>query len=92
MLNAIKGIYNSVYSSVKNNGETSDYFECPFGLKQGCRCSTTLFNVFVTEISRQSDLNGRHGIQLMSGLKEIHHLMFAILVLFQIPFKVCSQN
>ena len=59
------------------NGETSEYFECPFGLKQGCVCSTTLFNIFVTELSRQINLNSKHGIQLMPGLREIHHLMFA---------------
>ena len=78
MLNAIKGIYNTVLASVRsNNHEYTDYIECPFGVKQGCSCSSTLFCIFVTELTRQINLQGRHGIQLMSGLREIHHLLFA---------------
>ena len=78
MLNAIKGIYDKVLAAVRsNNHELTDYIECPFGVKQGCSCSSTLFCIFVTELTRQLNLNGRHGIQLLSGLREIHHLLFA---------------
>ena len=77
MLHAIKGIYENVLSAVRNNGEISEYFNCPIGLRQGCLCSTTLFCIFITEISRHLNSQGKHGIQLISCLAEIHHLLFA---------------
>ena len=64
-------------STVRNIGEVNGSFDCPTGLKQGCLCSPTLFCIFLTEVSRQLNLHGKHGIQLMSGLIEIHHILFA---------------
>ena len=51
-LEAIKSIYKQVSACIKNDGELSDYFECPVGLKQGCMLSPRLFTIFISEISR----------------------------------------
>ena len=39
--------------------------------------SSTIFNKYVTGVSRQINLKGRHGVQLLACLREIHHLLFA---------------
>ena len=77
MLNALKGLYTSVISAVRSNGELTNFFECPLGLKQGCLLSPKLFCIFVTELSRYLNENGRHGVQFLPGLAIIHHLLFA---------------
>ena len=77
MLTVIKGLYSSVLAAVKNNGELSDYFECPIGVKQGCILSPTIFTVFMTEITRILNIQGKHGIQLLTDTPSIHHLLYA---------------
>ena len=76
-LNTIKSIYKSVFAAVRNNSEISDYFECPVGLRQGCLLSPRLFTIFVTEVSKHINVEGKHGIQLLTGLEIIHHLLYA---------------
>ena len=76
-LKAIQGIYTSLLSCVRNNGELSEYFECPIGLKQGCLLSPKLFSIFISEVSKYLDAHGKHGIQLIPGGKIIHHLLYA---------------
>ena len=77
MLNSIKAIYHNVFAAVRCNGELSDFFECTTGLKQGCLMSPKLFCIFATEISRQLNAHGIHGIQFLPGSSVIHHLLFA---------------
>ena len=77
MLDALRGLYKTVSSAVRSNGELSDYFDCPVGLKQGCLLSPKLFCIFAIEMSHFINEHGRHGIQLISGFSEIHHLLFA---------------
>ena len=74
---AIKSIYKSVLASVKKDGNLSDYFECPSGLKQGCLLSPKLFTIFMTEISKKLNQDGIHGIQFLSNYPLIFHLLFA---------------
>ena len=77
MLNSIKSIYEKVFACIRNGAETSDYFECSSNLKQGCILSPTLFNIFISEVSRALNLNCSSGIQLLSNLAIICHLFFA---------------
>ena len=77
MLNSIKGMYSHVQAAVRSNGELSDFFDCPIGLKQGCQTSPKLFSIFATEFSRCLNILGKHGIQLNPGADIIHHLLFA---------------
>ena len=46
MLRALQGIYSHVQSAVRyeRNEDPTDYFDCPFGLKQGCLASPMLFS------------------------------------------------
>merc|ERR1711867_419658 len=55
-LDCIKNIYTSVNACIRNNGEFSEYFECPIGLKQGCLLSPRLFLIFISEVSRAINL------------------------------------
>ena len=76
-LNAIKALYATVLAAVRNNSQTSYYFQCPIGLQQGCLLSPTLFTIFIAEVSKFINAHAKHGVQFMPGLKTIHHLFFA---------------
>ena len=76
-LNAIKALYTTVLAAVRNNGETSNYFQCLIGLKQGCLLSPKLFTIFIAEVSKFINAHAKNGVQFMPGLKTIHHLFFA---------------
>ena len=79
-LNPIKVLYTTVLAAVRNNSETSNYFQCPIVLKQGCLQSPKLFTIVIAEVSKFSKFikaHAKHGVQFMPGLKTIHHLFFA---------------
>ena len=71
-MNAVKAMCRSVISCVRVNNDVTDLFECPFGVKQGCVLSSTLFSLFMNELAV-----GQHGIQLQRGLFELLLLLFA---------------
>ena len=70
-LNALKVMYESVVSCVRVDNHSTEFFSCPFGLKQGCMFSTELFSMFINEITVELNNVGRHGIQLQPGILEI---------------------
>ena len=76
-LQAIKSMYEVVSASVRNNNEYSDTFKCTMGLKQGCILSSTLFNIFMTELSKSINNESSHGIQFSPGDPTFHHLLYA---------------
>ena len=77
MLDMIKCMYSSVLATVRNNSEFSDCFECPIGLRQGCKISPTMFSIFMTEVSRFLNADGKHGIQFIACKAIIFHLFYA---------------
>ena len=76
-INAVKAIYGKVLSCVRVNGEFTDMFDCPQGLRQGCMLSPTLFSIVMNEIATSVANKGKHGIQLLPGLIELLILLFA---------------
>ena len=74
---AIKSIYKSVLAAVKIDGNLSEFFECPTGLKQGCQLSPKLFSIFMTELSKALNKYGSNGIQFLPNMDPIFHLLFA---------------
>ena len=52
-INAMKAIYGKVLSCVRVNGEFTDMFDCPQGLRQGCVLSPTLFSIVINEITKR---------------------------------------
>ena len=77
-LKAIQSIYEHVQSSVKcSRSGLSGYFECTIGVKQGCKISPKLFNLFINELAKEVAKQGKHGIQLVPNGKEIVLLLFA---------------
>lgn len=79
LLNSISALYNSVKLCIKstNNGNLSDFFNCPLGLRQGCNLSPLLFSLFINELAVDIQNSGVHGIQLFPSVTEIFLLMFA---------------
>ena len=76
-LNALKAMYESVVSCVGVNNLNTEFFTCPFGLKQGCILSLGLFSMFINEIAVELSNVGQHGIQLQPGMLELFLLLFA---------------
>jgi len=76
-IGALKAMYSSMFSCVRNNSELTNFFGCPVGVRQGCVLSPTLFSVFINEIAVCMETTGKHGIQLLPGLIELYILLFA---------------
>ena len=93
LLGAIKSIYKRVYARVKlSNNCSTNSFECPIGLKQGCLMSTKLFTIFMNELSKELNKKGKHGIQLKPGMQIIFHLLWADDVILSSDSIVGLQN
>ena len=95
MLQALMGIYKTVQSCVRSRSGNTDFFECPFGLRQGCMLSPVLFSLFINELSVEVSKNGKHGVQLFPDIYEILMLLFAddvILVSDSIVGLQCQLN
>jgi len=70
-LNALKSLYASVKCAVRVNDYTSEWFDVKSGLKQGCLVSTTLFNLFLNDISElfeQSNMGVKINGKIISHL------------------------
>ena len=48
---SIKFMYDSLLSCVRANGEYSDFFDCPVGVRQGCVLSPTSFSLFINQLA-----------------------------------------
>jgi hypothetical protein len=78
LLFSIQSIYKSVKSRVKSSiNNLTDCFECPLGLRQGCKLSPILFCLFINDLESFLRQNATHGVQLSPGDIEIFLLMFA---------------
>ena len=62
---------------VRANGDISELFECPTGVRQGCVLSPALFSLFINEVANHINSHGVHGIQLLPNLLELLILLFA---------------
>ena len=82
---------NSVFKScIKGGTLLSNYFDCPFGVRQGCQISPLSFSIFIRELSRLNlmhmavmciklslDAHGSHGIHLDNYATEVKALFYA---------------
>ena len=73
----LEAMYKSLVSCVRSNGEYSDYFDCPVGVRQGCGLSPTLFSLFINQLASHINSTGVHGVQLLPTYIEIFILLFA---------------
>ena len=76
-LKMLKGIYERVLGRVRAGNELTDEFECPLGLRQGCKLSPIIFSLLINEVAEDLDKKARAGYQLMRGKRDIKSLMFA---------------
>ena len=76
-LNMLKAIYSRVQGCVRHGAHTSDVFDCPLGLRQGCVLSPILFSLLINVVANEINRHGRQGYQLMPGTQEIKILLFA---------------
>ena len=55
----------------------TDFFNCLFGLKQGCQASPILFSIFMNEFAEEVDRSGLRAVQSFPDLVDILLLLFA---------------
>lgn len=77
LLQSIQSVYKAVKSCVRCNNENTNVFDCPVGLRQGCKLSPILFCLFINELDSFIGRNVSHGIQLQPYNDDIFLLMFA---------------
>ena len=77
IVNVLKSMYDDVSSCVRCAGGLSEYFVCPNGLKQGCKCSPLLFSIIVNILALEVKKKSKHGVQLMPNTSDVVILLFA---------------
>ena len=77
MIKILQAIYSNVFSCVRWNGNLSEFFSCPVGLKQGCLLSPIMFSLLIGDVADHVRAHGMHGFQLIPGGPEIFSLLFA---------------
>jgi hypothetical protein len=92
MYRALVSMYDIVKARVRANGDMSDSFDCPRGVKQGEVCSPILFTMLINEIAKDIVDKGRHGIQLLPDIVQILILMFADDIILMSDSVVGLQN
>ena len=76
-LRALQAIYKSVNSRVRAGSQLSGIFECPVGLRQGCKLSPTIFSLLINEVAIALQNEGRPGYQFRAGCDDVRTLLFA---------------
>ena len=77
MLNILQNMYKCVRSCVRCSNTTTNYFECPNGVRQGCILSPVLFSLLINELALEITAGGKHGIQLTPDLIQVLIILFA---------------
>ena len=77
-IQVIENLYNKATSAVYLNGDIGDWFRTTVGVRQGCRLSPTLFNIFLERI--MTDALEDHQGTVSIGGRTITNLRFNELV------------
>ena len=75
LIQVIENLYNKATSAVYLNGDIGDWFRTTVGVRQGCRLSPTLFNIFLERI--MTDALEDHQGTVSIGGRTITNLRFA---------------
>ena len=73
----LKGIYLRVRSRVRVGNQLTEEFDCPVGLRQGCKMSPIIFSLLINEVAEALEREGRAGCQLIRGTRDVNSLLFA---------------
>ena len=55
---AVSSMYSNPRSRIILQDYSTDYFDCPIGVKQGCCISPTLFSVFINDLAKEIKSSG----------------------------------
>ena len=75
MIKMLIAIYRNVNARVFTGGGYTDTFHCPWGVKQGCQLSPTIFNLFINDLPAYFREKGTY--QLAVNNLEVSMLLYA---------------
>ena len=76
-IHILKSIYSDLNSCVKTNKGITNSFPCNIGTRQGDKSSSTIFILFIDELSTLLRQNCGSGIFVTDAISDINCLMFA---------------
>jgi len=76
-MHTLKSLYTDLRSCVKVNNNVTDLFACNVGTRQGDKTSSTIFDLFIDELSVRLRENFGSGIFITNDIPDIFCLMFA---------------
>ena len=80
IFNVIYQMYQNIKSCVSLNGESSSYFVCENGVRQGENLSPILFSIFLNDLESHLIVRGGHGIDISPDLNEQFWLKILVLL------------
>ena len=88
----IKNMYNNIKSCITLNNNTSDFFHCNCGIRQGENLSPILFSLFLNDLEKHLTETGNQGIQFSDPSDELHILFQIIALLYADDTIIMSDN
>ncbi|XP_077980235.1 uncharacterized protein LOC144435518 [Glandiceps talaboti] len=77
MYHILQSMYSEIKSCVRASNDTSQYFDCPAGVRQGCILSPILFSFYIEELNTMLMSSGQSGIQLTQDMYDLFALLYA---------------
>ena len=62
---------------VRCDNQLTEAFECPVGLRQGCKMSPIIFSLLINEVAQKVKVLGRGGYQFLPWTEVVKIALFA---------------
>ena len=90
--NVITNLYNGIKSCVFINGESSGFFPCETGVRQGENLSPLLFSIYMNDLEQFFCLDGQNGVRISASDNEINLLLRLFVLLYADDTLILSDN
>ena len=89
-MSTVKSLYQNVKSCVFQNGQTSEFFTCSAGVRQGENLSPLLFSLFVNDLEKYMTDNQCNPLNFQFG--QINHMLKLLLLMYADDTVILSDS